>query len=148
MEIPHNIDEWEQAARTAEQRPGIAGRLTDVIDRLVAAGRPISDSPQRAGPSGTYQHSLIHTTYQHSSTYFHSGVRPERKSPVPAWRASSDDEVDENDAEPSAAMSRTRKRPRNPFILDEAEDDEDDDPDDQMEEFDSDYSDYEFIDDK
>ena len=69
-------------------------------------------------------------------------------SPVPAWRDSSDDEVDENDAEQCAATSCVRKRQRNPFILDEAEDDDEDDADDQMKEFDSDYNDYEFNDDK
>ena len=54
LEIPDNLDEWEQAARAAAARPGVAGRITDVIDRLFApAGRPIDEPPQRAGPSGT-----------------------------------------------------------------------------------------------
>ena len=51
LEIPHNMDEWERAAPAATERPRIAGRLSDVIDRLVAAGPPISDSPQRVGQS-------------------------------------------------------------------------------------------------
>ena len=54
MEITDNPDEWEEAARKAAARPGDAERITDVIDRLVAAGRPIDDYPERAGPSGTY----------------------------------------------------------------------------------------------
>ena len=54
LEIPENLEEWEQVARAAAARPEVVGRITDVIDRLVAAGRPIDDTPQRAGPSGTY----------------------------------------------------------------------------------------------
>ena len=130
LEIPDNLDEWEQVAREAAARPGIAGRITDVIDRLVATGRPISDSPQRDVPSGTY-HPVA--------------------SPVSAQRDSSDDgEVDENDPDAHTATSRKRKRPRNPFILDEAaaaEDDEHDAEDNELEQFDTDYNDYEFIDD-
>ena len=77
LEIPDNLDEWEQAVRAAAARPGVAGRITDVIDRLVAAaGRPIDDPPQRAGPSGTYH---------------------PPPSPEPVRRDSSDDN-DENDA--------------------------------------------------
>ena len=129
-EIPQNPDEWEQATRAAAARPGVAGRITDVIDRLVAAGRPSSDSTQLAGPSGTY----------HPVT-----------SPEPARRDWSDDgEVDENDAEVHAATSRKRKRPRNPFILDEAEVDEaeeEEEEEGELEELDTDYNDYEFIDD-
>ena len=71
-----------------EARPGVVGRLTDVIDRLVAAGRPIDDPPERAGPSGTYH---------------------PPPSPEPAESDSS--ENDEN--VPVAATSRKRKRPRN-----------------------------------
>ena len=113
--------------RAAAARPGIANRITDVIDRLVGAGRPINDSLQRPGPGVTY---LPVTT------------------PVPAPCDSSDDEVDEYDAETSAATLRTRKLPRNPFILDEAAEAEDDEEDeDQLENFDSEYIDYEFIDD-
>ena len=130
LEIRDNLDEWEQVAREEAARPGIAGRITDVIDRLVGTGRPISDSPQRAGPSGTY-HPVA--------------------SPVSAQRDSSDDgEVDENDPEARAATSRKRKRPRNPFILDEAaadDDDEHDAEDYEQEQFNTDYNDYEFIDD-
>ena len=107
------------AARAAAARPGVTGRITDVIDRLIAAGRPIDDPPQRAGPSGTYH---------------------PPPSPEPAKRDSSDDN-DENDD----ATSRKRKRPRNPFILDEAEDYDDDEG--ELEELDADYYDYEFIDD-
>ena len=47
LEISHNLDEYEQAARAAAARPGIVGRITDVIDRLVAAGRPIGDKKQQ-----------------------------------------------------------------------------------------------------
>ena len=93
FEIPDNLDEWEKAAREAAARPGRADRITDVINRLVAAGGPIDDPPQRAAPSGT----------------FHPPPFPE-----PARRDSS--ENDKNDAE--AATSRKCKRPRNPFILD------------------------------
>ena len=133
-EIPQNPDEWEQVARAAAARPGVAGRITDVIERLVAAGRPPNDSTQRAGPSGTY-HPV--------------------PSPEPAWRDWSDeDEVDENNFEAHAATSRKRKRPRNPFILDEAveaaEDDEEEEEEEEegkLEELDTDYNDYEFIDD-
>ena len=46
LEIPQNPDEWEQAARAAAARPGVVGWITDVIDRLVAAGRLCSDSTQ------------------------------------------------------------------------------------------------------
>ena len=99
LEIPENLEEWEQMARAAAARPGVVGRITDVIDRIVAAGRPNDDTPQRAGPSGTYH---------------------PPPSPEPARSDSS-----ENDAE--AATSRKRKRPRNPFFLDEAEEDDDDD---------------------
>ena len=99
MEIPDNPDEWEQAAREAAARPGVVGRITDVINRLVAAGRPIDDPPERSGPSGTY--------------------RPP-PYPEPAQRDSSDD--DENDP----ATARKRNRPDNPFILNEAEEDDDD----------------------
>ena len=55
MEIPDNLNEWEQAARKTAARPGVVGRHTNDIDHLVAAGRPIDDQPERAGPSGTYQ---------------------------------------------------------------------------------------------
>ena len=99
MEVPGNLDQWEQAAREAASRPGVVGRITDVIDRLVAAGQPNDDPTERAGPSGTY--------------------RPP-PSQEPARCGSSDDE--ENDA----ATARKRNRPRNPFILDEAEEDDDD----------------------
>ena len=62
-----------------------------------------------------------------------------------------DGEADENDPDEHAATSRKRKRPRNPFILDEpaADDDEDkhDAEDYEQEQFDTDYNDYEFIDD-
>ena len=117
MEIPDNQDEWDQAAREAAARPGVAGRITDVIDRLVAAGPPIDDFSERAGPSGTYH------------------LPP---SPVPARRDSS--ESDENDAEAHAVPSRKRKRPRNPFIVDEAAEDDDEG------ELDTDCNDYyEFI---
>ena len=54
LEIPDNQDEWEQAARAAAARPGIGGIITDIIDRLAEAGRPVSDSLQSAGPSETY----------------------------------------------------------------------------------------------
>ena len=87
LESPDNLNEWEQAARATAARPGVAGRITDVIDRLVADGRSIDNPPQRAGPSGTYH---------------------PPPSPEPARCDSS--ENDENDAE--AATSR--KRPRNP----------------------------------
>ena len=117
LEISDNLDESEQAALEAAARPRVSGRITDVIDHLVADGRPISDSPQRAGPSGTYHPA---------------------PSPVQARRDSSDD--DEKDA----ATSRKRKRPRNPFILDEAAEDDDDG---KLEEIDADFIDYEFIDD-
>ena len=125
LEIPHSLDEWEQAARAAAARPGVAGRITDVIDRLVAAGRPITNSPQRAGPSGTY-HPV--------------------PSPEPSRPDSSDDgEVDENDFEAHAATSRKRKRPRNPFILYEAAEAEDDEEEEEelgeLDEFDTDYND-------
>ena len=120
LEIPENLEEWEQVARAAAARPGVVGRFTDVINRLVAAEQPIDDPPQLAGPSGT----------------FHPP-----QSPEPARRDSS--ENDENDVE--AATSRKRKRPKNPFILDEAE--EEDDDDDEEEEVDNDVNDYDFIDD-
>ena len=101
LEIPDNLDEWEQVARAAAAHPGIAGRISDVIDRLVAADRLVINSPQRAGPSGMCRLTL---------------------SPLPVRRDSSNDgEVDEN-----AATSRKRKRPKNPFILDEAAAAEDD----------------------
>ena len=113
MKIPDNPDVWEQAAREAAARPGVAGRITDVIDRLVAAGRPIDDFSERAGPSGTYH---------------------PPSSPVPARRDSS--ESDKNDAEAHAATSRKRKRPRNPFILDDAAENDDEGG------LDIDYNDY------
>ena len=119
LEIPENLEEWEQVAHAAAARPGVVGRITDVIDRLVAAGRPIDDPPQRAGPSGTYH---------------------PPPSPEPARSDSS--ENDENDAE--AATSRKRKCPRNPFILDEAEEEGDDDDEGEV---DTDVNDYDFIDD-
>ena len=56
---------------------------------------------------------------------------------MPARRDSSDD--DEIDTE---AAVRTCKRPKNPFVLDEAEDD------DEEGESDNDYNYYEFIDDE
>ena len=99
MEIPDNHDDREQAARATAARPGVAGRITDVNARLAAAGRPIDDFPERAGPSGTYH---------------------PPPSPEPARRDSSDDDEDD------AATSRKRNRPRNPFILNEAEEDDDD----------------------
>ena len=100
MEFPGNLDQWEQAASEAAARPGVVGRITDVIDRLIAAGGPIDDPHERAGPSGTY--------------------RPP-PSPEPVRRDSSDDEENET------ATARNRNRPKNPFILDEAEEDEDED---------------------
>ena len=122
LKIPDHLDEVEQAARAAATRPGVADRITDVIDRLVAAaGRPIDDPQQRAGPSGTYH---------------------PPPSPEPPRRDSSDNN-DENDG----ATSRKRKRTRNPFILDEAEDDDDDDDEGELEELGADYYEYEFIDD-
>ena len=134
MEIPQNPDEWEQAARAAASRPGVAGRITDVINRLVAAGRPPNDSSQRAGPSGTY-HPM--------------------PSPEPSrcdW--TDEDEVDENIFEAHAATSRKRKHLRNPFILDKTVDAAEVDDEEEVEEkeielkkFDTDYNDYEFIDD-
>ena len=54
LKIPHNLNELEQTARAVAARHGIAGRITDVIYHLVAAGQPISDSHQLADPSGTY----------------------------------------------------------------------------------------------
>ena len=119
MEIPKNLDEWEQVARAAAARPGVVGRITDVIDRLVAAGRPIDDPPQRAGPSGTYH--------------------------PPPFPEPSESENNENDYA-EAATSRKHKRPRNPFILDEAEE-EDDDGDEDEDELEPDYTDFDFIDD-
>ena len=70
-------------------------------------------------------------------------------SPEPARRDSSDDdENDENDAEAHVATSRKRKRPRNPFILDEAADAAKGDEEDyKLKQFDTEYNDYEFIDD-
>ena len=119
LEIPNNLEEWEHAQREAAARPGVVGRLTDVINRLVAAKLSNDDLTQRAGPSGTYH---------------------PPPSPVPARRDSSQN--DENDAE--AATSRKRKRPRNPFILDEAKEYDDDD---EEEEVDTVFNDYDFIDD-
>ena len=117
MKIPDNQDEWDQAAREAAARPGVAGRIIDVIDRLVAAGRPINDFPERSWASGKYH---------------------PPPSPAPERRDSS--ESDENDVESHVATSRKRKRPRNPFILDEAAEDDDEG------ELDTDYNDYdEFI---
>ena len=113
MEIIDNPDEWEQAARETAARSEVAGRITDVIHRLVASKRPIDDFPKRAGPSETYH---------------------PPPAPVPARRDSS--ESDENDAESHAATSRKRKRPRNPFILDKAPEDDDES------ELDIDYNDY------
>ena len=118
VEIPNNLDKWEQAAREAAAQPGVAGRLTDAINHIVAAGGPIADPPQRAGPSGTYQ---------------------PPPSPMPTRRDSSDD--DENDIE---AEVRNRQRPRNPFILEEAEEEVDDNDDGELDTY---YNDYDFIED-
>ena len=49
LEISDNLDEWKQVAREAAARPGRADRITDVINRLVAAGGPIEDPLQRDG---------------------------------------------------------------------------------------------------
>ena len=100
--IPDNPDEREQAAREAAACPKVAGIVSDVIDRLVAARWPINDFPERAGPSGTYH---------------------PPPSPVPARGDSS--ESDKTDAEAHAGTSRKRKRLKNPFILDEAAEDND-----------------------
>ena len=48
MEIPDILDEREQAARESAARPGVVGRITDIIDRLAATRRPIDAPPQRA----------------------------------------------------------------------------------------------------
>ena len=119
LEIPENLEEWEHVARAAAARPGVVGRIIDVIDRLVAAGRPIDDPPQRAGPSGTY----------------HPAASPEP----------TESENDEN--VPVAATSRKRKRPRNPFILDEAENEDDEEENKEEEDIEPDYNDVDFIDD-
>ena len=121
LEIKHNLDEWKQVARKAAARPGIAGKINDVIDSLVAAGRPNSDSlpAERVGPSGINQLNF---------------------SAASARANSSDD-----DDEPQAGASGMRKRPRNPFILDETE--EAADNDEELEAFHYHYNDYEFLDD-
>ena len=122
LEIPDNLDEWEQVARAAAARPGVVGRLTDVIDRLVAAGRPIDDPPERAGPSGTYH-------------------------PPPSSEPAGSDSSENDENVPVAATSRKRKRPRNPFILDEAEDQDDEEENEEEEDIEPDYNDVDFIDD-
>ena len=41
MEIPGDLAEagdWEEAARAAAERPGVGGRIGDVIERLIAQG--------------------------------------------------------------------------------------------------------------
>ena len=123
MEIPHNLDEWEHAARGEAALPGIAGTITDVIDRLIASGRLNNDPQQRAGPSVTNRRILV--------------VAPSR-------RDSSDDldDEDEQQEKPKAAMERAQKRPRNPFILEEADDDEAV----EIDAIETEYNDYEFID--
>ena len=122
LEIPENLEEWEQVARAAAARPGVVGRITNVINRLVAAGRLIDHPPQRAGPSETFN-------------------LPASQEP------SGSDSSDDDETVVEAATSRKRKRPRNPFILDEAEGDDDEEENEEEEEEDTDYNDYEFIDD-
>ena len=64
-EIPGDValstGDWDKAAKVAAARPGVPGRIEDVLQRLFAAGRPVSPPPppvfdtQRAGPSGTHR---------------------------------------------------------------------------------------------
>ena len=125
LKILHNSEEWVKAAREAASRPGIAGRITEVIDRLSGAGQPISDLSQRAESSGTNQ-------------------------PIQSLASSLRDSSDDDYEERQDPIQRTRKRPKNPFILDEAIEADDDDNDlgeEKEEEIGCDYDDYEFIDD-
>ena len=97
LKIIHSLDEREQAARAAAARNGIAERITEVIYRLVAAGRFTSNSTLRAGPSGM--------------NHF-----------VPVATPRGGDSIDCDDDQSQAASSRIRKRQRNSFIVADADD--------------------------
>ena len=102
-EIPGDValstGDWDKAAKVAAARPGVPGRIEDVLQRLFAAGRPVSPPPQppvfdaqRAGPSGTH--------------------RPDPKAKRALIYSSDDDDKEE-------PLRRRRKRARNPFVFDE-----------------------------
>ena len=103
--------------------PGIAGRLTEVIERLAPAIRPNLFTLHGPGPSRTKQ--------------------LDQKS-APMRHDSSDDDDDDDDPQP--ATTRSRKRPKNPFILDEAIE-ADNNGEEENADLECDYNDYEFIDD-
>ena len=106
-EIPGDValstGDWDKAAKVAAERPGVPGRIEDVLQRLFAASRPVSPPPppppvfvaQRAGPSGTR--------------------RPDPKAKRALIYSSDEDDVDDD-----VPVRRRRKRARNPFVLDEA----------------------------
>ena len=53
LEIPDNLDEWEQAARAAAARPGVAGRITTSSIALSLEDDPVATRhsvPGRAEP--------------------------------------------------------------------------------------------------
>ena len=89
--------DWDKAAKMAAARPGVSGRIKDVLQRLFAAGRPVSPPPvfiaQRAGPSGTH--------------------RPDPKAKRALIYSSDDDDDD-------MPVRRHCKRAGNPLDLDEA----------------------------
>ena len=121
-EIPGDValstGDWDKAAQVAAARPGVTGRIDDMLQRLFAAGRPVSTPPpqppvfdaQRAGPSATNH--------------------PEDK----AKRAridSTDTDGSGDDIEPVRQVRS--KRGRNPFILYEAADEENEGEDEKQE---------------
>ena len=60
-DVALSTGDWDKAAKVAAARRGVSGRIEDVLQRLFAAGRPVSPPPplvfdaHRAGPSGTHR---------------------------------------------------------------------------------------------
>ena len=127
-EIPGDValstGDWDKAARAAAARPGVRGRVEDVLQRLIVAGRTVStppppplsqqpdtacqcpDASQRAGPSGTY-----HPDPKAKRAQVYSSVDDDDEE---------DEDGDDEEEDDEPVRRRRRKGGRNPFVLYEA----------------------------
>ena len=128
-EIPSDValatGDWDLAAQAAARRPGVPGRVDDVLQRLFAAGMPLATTPLAGDvpASGGSPYSLQDTRSGPSGTH-----HPEPNAKRAQLYSSDDDDDDEDEPVP-----RRRMRGRNQFVLDEAAEDDEDDEDDEME---------------
>ena len=124
--------DWDLAAQAAARRPGVPGRVDDVLQRLFAAGQPRSTTPLPGAVSysGDSSYSL-HDNRGGPSGKQHSDPNVKLAK---VYSSHDDDDDDDEESEPVS-----RKRGRNPFVLDEAaeadndDDDDDNDEDDEVE---------------